>query len=233
MKDLIAILDDEKEIVDLISIHLKKASYTTIEFYKAKDLLSYMQGKYKKKPSLIILDLMLPDIDGFEVCKVLKNNFETKDIPIIMLTAKQDETDKCIGLEIGADDYVTKPFSVKELLARVKAILRRVKKSEEEEKKEIIEVPGYFTIDLKKYKIYTVEGDEIELTLTEFKLLQIMAEKIGWVFSREKILDLLYGNEKFIYDRTIDVHIKNLREKLGKYGTIIKNIRGVGYKIEI
>lgn len=232
MKQLIAILDDEKDIVDLIAMKLKKDFYDTLEFYKGEDLLRYLQGR-KKKPDLLILDIMLPDMDGFEICKILKANSETKGIPIVMLTAKQDETDKCIGLEIGADDYVTKPFSIKELLARVKAILRRIKNTEEESGKEIIEIPGHITIDLKRYKIYTIDNEEIELTLTEFKLLKILAENIGWVFSRDKILDQLYGQDKFIYDRTVDVHIKNLREKLGKYGSIIKNIRGVGYKIEI
>jgi two-component system phosphate regulon response regulator PhoB/two-component system alkaline phosphatase synthesis response regulator PhoP len=156
----------------------------------------------------------------------MKDRFSS--IPIIMLTAKDHETDKVLGLEIGADDYVTKPFSTRELVARVKAVLRRKDQKEEGEKIEIGEI---LVLDLQKFEV-KVSGKRIALTSTEFKILEILSERKGWVFSRRQILNSLWGENKFVIDRTIDVHIKHLREKLGKAGTFIKNVRGVGYKIE-
>jgi two-component system phosphate regulon response regulator PhoB/two-component system alkaline phosphatase synthesis response regulator PhoP len=173
---------------------------------------------------------MLPDMDGTEICKKLKNDPKLKNIPIIMLTAKQDETDIILGLEFGADDYVTKPFSPKQLMARVKAVLRRYK--ENDETKQIININNAIIIDLQKYKVYDKDENPIDLTNTEFKILQYLAQRRGWVFSRDKLLTMIWGEEKYVIDRTIDVHIKHLREKLGSSGDLIKNVRGVGYKIE-
>jgi two-component system phosphate regulon response regulator PhoB/two-component system alkaline phosphatase synthesis response regulator PhoP len=171
---------------------------------------------------------MLPDTDGLDICKELKKKDSSSSIPIIMLTAKGEETDKILGLELGADDYVTKPFSPKELVARVKAVLRR--QSREEETKRI-ELPDKVVIDLEKYEV-TSAGKKVDLTTTEFRILQLLASKKGFVYTRDHILDYLWGEEKAVIDRTIDVHIRHLREKLGKAARCIKNVRGVGYKLE-
>ncbi|GBD93262.1 alkaline phosphatase synthesis transcriptional regulatory protein PhoP [bacterium BMS3Abin05] len=225
MSQLIAAVDDEPDILELISLHLKRSGFDVREFLNAADFFKFIR---MKTPELIILDLMLPDADGVDICKYLKNNDEYSFIPIIMLTAKAEETDKVLGLELGADDYVTKPFSPRELVARVKAVLRRKKQNEISKR---IEIGNVLVIDLQKYEVL-VEDQKIELTATEFKILKVLALKKGWVFSREQILSELWGNDKIVLDRTIDVHIKNLREKIGKGGNFIKNIRGVGYKIE-
>lgn len=225
MKELIAILDDEPDILDLVSLHLKKAGFRIEGFLDAESFFQFMDSKI---PDLIILDLMLPDADGFEICKYLKKKDEFTSIPIVMLTAKGEEMDKVLGLELGADDYVTKPFSPKELVARVKAVLRRQPQEEETKK---IEIGDELRILPDKYEVY-VKDQKIELTSTEFKILQLLASKRGWVFTRDQILDYLWGKEKAVVDRTVDVHIKHLREKLGKAARFIKNIRGVGYKLE-
>jgi DNA-binding response OmpR family regulator len=225
LKELIAILDDEPDILDLVSLHLKKAGFRIEGFLDAESFFQFMDSKI---PDLIILDLMLPDADGFEICKYLKKKDEFTSIPIVMLTAKGEEMDKVLGLELGADDYVTKPFSPKELVARAKAVLRRQPQEEETKK---IEIGDELRILPDKYEVY-VKDQKIELTSTEFKILQLLASKRGWVFTRDQILDYLWGKEKAVVDRTVDVHIKHLREKLGKAARFIKNIRGVGYKLE-
>ncbi|MCS7180800.1 MAG: response regulator transcription factor [bacterium] len=219
----VAVIEDEKDILNLISMHLKKSNFNVREFQNGKEFLVYLN---KEKPDIIILDLMLPDIDGLEICKYLKKDAKFSNIPIIILTAKGEEVDKILGLELGADDYITKPFSVKELIARVKAILRRY-----EVKSNIIEIGGIVKVDLDKYEVY-VKGEKINLTTTEFNILKILLSKKGWVFSRDKILEELWQGEKAVIDRTVDVHIKKLREKLKEGGKFIVNVRGVGYKIE-
>jgi len=193
------------------------------KFAHANDFYKMLDSEY---PDLLVLDLMLPDIDGLEVCKYIRNE-KKADFPIIMLTAKDDEFDKVLGLELGADDYVTKPFSVRELLARIKAILRR---SNDTSDTSIINIENILKIDLQKYEVF-VNEEPIVLTATEFKLLRIFAEKQGHVYSRERLLSKLWGDDKLVINRTIDVHVKNLREKLGEAGKYIINIRGVGYKI--
>lgn len=227
MNEIIGIIDDEPDIIKLVSINLKKSGFKTLGFTSAKDFLKEIK---KTHLDLIILDLMLPDMDGIEVCKYLKSNNQYSSIPIIMLTAKDDELDKILGLELGADDYVTKPFSPKELVARVKAVLRRNHRKKNENTK-VLKI-GDIVIDLQKYEV-SIKNKKINLTTTEFKILTILAEKEGWIFSREHLLDLLWGKEKIVIDRTIDVHIRHLREKLGDLGKIIKNIRGVGYKLKL
>ncbi|MFH1249589.1 MAG: response regulator transcription factor [bacterium] len=176
----------------------------------------------------MILDLMLPDIDGIEVCKQLKSDKKTSNFPIIMLTAKGDEFDKVLGLELGADDYITKPFSTRELVARVRAVLRRYRMKTAES---TININNDLVIDLQRYSV-TVNGHPVNLTSTEFNILKVLATKRGWVFSREQLLQHLWGDDKIVISRTIDVHIKHLREKLGSAAHYIKNIRGVGYKLE-
>ncbi len=225
MPTLIAIVDDEPDIVELVSVSLKKAMF---QVEGCPDAESFYRLLDKQILDLIILDLMLPDADGFEICKRLKKNDKYSSIPVIMLTAKGEETDKILGLEFGADDYVTKPFSPKELVARVKAVLRRWQNHSESEP---FVAGGILTVNLETYQAF-VEGKDIELTTTELRILSLLLSKKGKVFSRYDILDYLWGNDKIVLDRTIDVHIRNLREKLGKAGQIIKNIRGVGYKLE-
>lgn len=222
---LIAIVEDEPDIVELVSLHLEKAGFKAEGFLDAEKFLKFLD---KTKPDLIILDLMLPDADGFEICKYLKAKEELSSIPVIMLTAKDEESDKILGLELGADDYVTKPFSPKELVARVKAVLRRQIHGE---KVKTITIGDNLVLNSEKYEVW-VDKKKIPLTSTEFKILKLLASKKGWVFTREQILDNLWGHEKIVLDRTIDVHIKNLREKLGRAAHFIKNIRGIGYKLE-
>lgn len=225
MSKLIAIVDDEPDILELVSLHLKKSGFETREFLNPMDFLDFIKDT---TPDLLIIDLMLPDTDGFDICRFLQKDEKYSSIPIIMLTAKSEETDKILGLELGADDYITKPFSPRELVARVRAVLRRKEEKKETEK---IEVGGILTIDLEKYNV-AVNGRKIALTSTEFRILKQLSLKQGRVFTREQILDYLWGREKAVVDRTIDVHIKNLRDKLGKAGRLIKNLRGIGYKIE-
>lgn len=225
MSKLVAIVDDEPDILNLVSLHLKKGGFRTKEFLDVDSFYRYLKSEL---PDLIILDLMLPDTDGYEVCKHLKKEDAFSKIPIIMLTARAEESERILGLELGADDYVTKPFSPRELVSRVKAVLRRHKPEEETKK---ITVGEIMTIDLEKYEV-EVEGKRIDLTSTEFKILHLFALKKGWVFSREKILQNLWGDDRMVLDRTVDVHIKHLREKLGSAAKFIRNMRGVGYKLE-
>jgi len=224
MPPVIAALDDEADILELLRVNLQKAGYRFEGFQEAEDLYRYLA---REKPSLILLDLMLPDTDGLEVCRQIRKSDELAQVPIIMLTARGDESDKVVGLELGADDYMTKPFSVKELVARIHAVLRRPGGGETARRIAV----GTLVIDLDKFEV-TAEGAKVDLTATEFKILQLLASRKGRVFSRDQILDFLWGNEKAVVDRTVDVHIRNLREKLGAAAALIKNIRGVGYKLE-
>ena len=224
MAPLIAALDDEPDILELLKVNLEKAGYRFRGFLEAEDLYGYLA---RDKPSLLLLDLMLPGTDGLEVCRHLRRTEDLAGVPIIMLTAKGDESDKIVGLELGADDYVTKPFSVKELVARIHAVLRRPGAGEAGPRIAV----GPLVIDQDKHDV-EVAGRKIDLTATEFKILQLLASQKGRVFSRDRILDHLWGTEKAVIDRTVDVHIRNLREKLGRAASLVKNIRGVGYKIE-
>ena len=225
MTKRIAVVDDELDILELVSHHLEKSGYSVAKFGDAVNFLAFLENEI---PDLIILDLMLPDADGFEVCQYLKRSPKFEGIPLIMLTAKAEETDKIIGLELGADDYVTKPFSVKELTARIRAVLRRRAPADGAEK---IDIGGILSIDVGRHDVFA-EGKKINLTSTEFRILKLLASKRGWVFSRDQILDFLWGDEKAVVDRTVDVHIKHLRQKLGKASRFLINIRGVGYKLE-
>jgi DNA-binding response OmpR family regulator len=225
MREEIAIIEDEKDILDLVALTLEKAGFYAKKFATGGEFMSYLN---ENVPDLVILDLMLPDIDGLDICKNIRQNPKTHFLPIIMLTVKGDEMDKVLGLELGADDYMTKPFSPRELVARVKAVLRR--KEAAAEVKEI-KIDNVLRIDPQKYEIY-VHDRKIELTATEFRLLVILAENRRRVFSRDELINRLWGGEKFVIDRTIDVHIKSLRDKLGAAGKLVKSVRGVGYKLE-
>ncbi len=224
---LITIVDDEEDIVDLVSHHLKREGFKVKEFHNGRDFLSFLESV---APDLAVLDIMLPGIDGLEICRILKNKNSTSSIPIIMLTAKASEADIVVGLELGADDYIVKPFSPRELVARVKTVLRRT--SAIENVGNVIKI-GALLVNTEKYEV-SVNNNRINLTTTEFKILEVLAEGEGRVFTRDQLLKKkrLWGDEKLVYDRTIDVHIKNLREKLGIAGSMIKTIRSIGYKLE-
>lgn len=226
MKKRVAVVDDEQDIAELAALHLRKANFAVREYH---DAASFMASLKTEVPHVIILDLMLPDADGYEICRALKNDPKTAHVPLIMLTAKTEEADKVLGLELGADDYVTKPFSPRELVARVKAVLRRQMTHQEVSK--VIRVGSNVVVDGNAYQIF-VNNKPIDATTTEFRIMYLLCQRKGWVYSREQILDHLWGTEKAVLDRTVDVHIKNLREKLGPAAELIKNVRGVGYKVE-
>ncbi len=227
MSKVIAIVDDEEDIVDLVSHHLKREGFRVKEFHNGREFLSYIESVV---PDLVLLDIMLPGIDGLDICRILKNKNKTSNLPVIMLTAKGTEADIVVGLEVGADDYIVKPFSPRELTARVKSLIRRANPKELEEN--IIKV-GPISINTERYEV-KVDSENIELTTTEFKILEVLAEGRGRVYTRDQLIKKkrLWGDDKLIYDRTIDVHIKNLREKLGDTGNMIKTIRSIGYKLE-
>ncbi|MCD6093383.1 MAG: response regulator [Candidatus Omnitrophica bacterium] len=222
-KKKILVVDDEEDIVELLEYNLKKEGYQVFKAMTGEEALELAKGE---APDLIILDLMLPGLDGLEVCKILKKDTRTDSIPIVMLTAKGEESDIIIGLELGADDYITKPFSPKVLLARVKTVLRR-----SEEKllpKKVLQIEN-LTIDIPNYKLM-LKGKPIKLTKTEFNLLKCLAANPGRVFTRDQLLNKVWGEETFIGDRAIDVHIRRLRKKLGRASKFIVTVRGVGYK---
>jgi len=224
----ILIVDDEKDIVDLVAYNLEKEGYETL---KALDGEKALQLVRAKNPGLVVLDLMLPGIQGLEVCKRIRKDPETAAIPIIMLTAKGDEIDKILGLEVGADDYITKPFSVKELLARVKAVLRRSGARRSVDQAEVFELRG-LRIDFKSYEV-TVDGRKISLSPTEFRLLKFLSRNPGRVYSREQILDRVWGDDAFVEPRTVDVHVRRLRAQIEKdenSPNYIVTVRGAGYK---
>ncbi len=225
MNDFIVVVDDETDIVDLVILHLERAGFNAKGY---PDAGSFLGSLSERVPDLVVLDLMLPDADGFDICKKLKRNENYASIPIIMLTARGEETEKVLGLELGADDYVTKPFSPRELVARVKVVLRRRESQPEVER---VNIGGILDLDLNTY-VVTVEGRPVDLTSTEFKILRLLASKKGWAFSRGQILEHLWGQDKIVLDRTVDVHIRNLRQKLGKASVFIKNLPGIGYKLE-
>jgi two-component system alkaline phosphatase synthesis response regulator PhoP len=223
----ILIIEDERDIVETLEYNLKKEGYKVA---KAYDGLAGLRMAEEKIPSLVILDLMLPGLDGLEVCRRIKKNPKTAAIPVIMLTAKGSETDKVVGLELGADDYMIKPFSLKELIARIKTILRRYEK--QTEKPTAIVKFQDLEIDTDKHEV-KASGKAVALTAKEFQLLYYLAENKERVFSRERLLDTVWGIEVAIETRTIDVHMRRLREKLGKAGHHLVTLRGVGYKFHV
>ncbi|MEN3013471.1 MAG: response regulator transcription factor [Endomicrobiia bacterium] len=223
-KKIVAVVDDEEDILELIKVNLTKEGFEVHCFDTPKKFFNFIQQRI---PDLVILDIMLPGIDGFEICKKIKSDAKLNNVPVIFLSAKSDEVDKVVGLELGADDYITKPFSVRELIARVKTVLRR---QQTKQKEKLIKIGNILVINPDTYEVF-VEGEKVELTTTEFKLLLVLAENKNKVFTRDQLLDYLWGTQKAVLDRTIDVHITHLREKLKKAASFIKNVRGVGYKI--
>lgn len=224
----ILVVDDEKDIVELIEYNLKKEGFSVIQAYDGEAAVSIAK---KQQPDLLILDLMLPRMNGIDVCKAIRANPGTVDLPIIMLTAKTDESDKVLGLEIGADDYITKPFSIKELIARVRTILRRFREKESSRLKETFEMEG-LSINYSSCTV-RINGSEVVLSPTELKLLFFLSRNRGRVYSRNQIIDHVWGDETFITDRAVDVHIRRLRSQIEKdmeNPHYILTVRGFGYK---
>jgi two-component system phosphate regulon response regulator PhoB len=226
-KENILIVDDEEDILDLVHYNLTKEGYQVHKVTTGEDALESSRGLI---PDLVLLDLMLPGVDGLEVCKILKNDPKTHNIPIIMLTAKGEESDIVTGLELGADDYIPKPFSPRVLLARVRAVLRRGVSLQDEDEKEILRIHDLI-IDPLKFRV-TYQDKPIELTITEFRLLQFLAKRPGWVFTRYQIVDALKGEDYPVTDRSVDVQIVGLRKKLGDGEKLIETVRGVGYRFK-
>ncbi len=222
-KEQILIVEDDKHISKLVKYNAEKAGYDCTVVEDGEEALDVLT---KQGADLIILDIMLPTMNGFEVCRAIKQNTKLKDIPILMLTAKGEEVDRIVGLELGADDYVVKPFSPRELMLRVKAILRRGKA--EESPKDIIR-RGVLVIDIPKHRVM-VNNKAVELTPIEFKLLITLIERTGRIQSRDQLLSDVWDMHSDVFTRTVDTHIKRLREKLGKMGDIIETVRGLGYR---
>ncbi len=226
MSKQILIIEDEKDIIELLEFNLSKNGFLVSSAQTGEEGLRLAR---KNSPDLILLDLMLPVINGLDICKLLKSDQKTGHIPIVMLTAKDEDIDVVTGLEVGADDYITKPFSPKVLIARLRTILRR-QSLQGEEKKQLIKV-GPIIIDPGKYTV-VLENKNLQLTATEFQLLYTLAKRPGWVYSRSQLVDKIRGEDHIISDRAVDVQIANLRKKLGEYGDCIETVRGAGYKFK-
>jgi len=220
----ILVVEDEEDILDLISYNLKQAGFSIIAVESGEEALEVAS---EENFSLVLLDLMLPGIDGLEVCRLIRAKPETKNIPVLMLTARTEEVDRIVGLELGADDYLTKPFSPRELVLRVRAILRRAEVVESVSD-EILRI-GSLTIDPIGHRVQLLD-EEIELTATEFRLLLILAQRRGRVQSREELLNVVWGYEHSGYRRTVDTHLRRLRAKMGEAADYLETVRGVGYR---
>lgn len=225
MSKKILVVDDEPDAVDLVDFNLKNAGFEVMSAVDGAEALKHARAF---SPDLILLDVMLPEIDGLEVCKLLRRDPATSGIPIIMLTAKAAEIDRILGLELGADDYVTKPFSPRELVLRVRSILRR--RGNDSEKSEIMEF-GDLVIDVPAHAVM-VGGKQVDLTATEFKLLSVLATRRGRVQSRDQLLKDVWEYDSLIDTRTVDTHMRRLREKLGVAARFLDTVRGVGYRFQ-
>ena len=223
MKPKILVVDDEPDAVELVSFNLKAAGFDVVT---AADGVEALKRAKEYQPDMLVLDVMLPEVDGLEVCKIIRRDPSVAHIPIIMLTAKAAEIDRVLGLELGADDYVTKPFSPRELVLRIRKILDRGKVPEE--KSDRIEI-GDLTIDVPRHLVSS-SGKRVELTATEFKLLTTLAQRKGRVQSREQLLQDVWEYDNLIDTRTVDTHMRRLREKLGKSAKYLDTVRGVGYR---
>ena len=225
MKPKILVVDDEPDALEVLGFKLKEAGFAPLF---AKDGTRALTMARDEQPALIVLDLMLPEIDGLEVCKILRRDQVTAMIPILMLTAKAAEMDRVVGLELGADDYVTKPFSPRELVLRIKKLLARVRASDEPTAQLRI---GDLLIDVPRHAV-TIGGSDVALTATEFKLLELLARRRGRVQTRERLLQDVWGYDNPIESRTVDTHMRRLREKIGQAADYLETIRGVGYRFK-
>ena len=224
-KQKILIVEDDRDIARLIQYNLDKAGYACEAAVTGEAALTHLA---KHPVDLIILDVMLPGVDGLEVCRKVKQSTDCKHIPVMMLTAKGEEVDRIVGLEIGAEDYVVKPFSPREMVLRVKALLRRASSADSAGETKLLQSGG-LVVDRDKHAV-TVNGKEVSLTAMEFKLLAILMERRGRVQDREKLLNDVWGIDADVYTRTIDTHVRRLRSKLGKAGDLIETVIGVGYR---
>ncbi len=219
----ILIIEDESDVADLLTLNLRKAGF---RISTAADGASGLQNARDDRPDFIVLDLMLPKMSGLEVCRILKSDTATSQIPILMLTAKAEEVDRIVGLEFGADDYVTKPFSPREVVLRIKAILRRAEGGAEDERLSA----GSIVIDPARHEV-SVHGKRVNLTSLEFKLLRTLMQRRGRVQARDRLLNDVWGYESVIDTRTVDTHVRRLRKKLGKAADAIESVRGFGYRL--
>ena len=223
----IVVIEDETDILEVIAYNLKREGYEVVTSTSGEDGLQKIE---KSKPNLVVLDLMLPEIDGIELCRKLKSDPLTQAIPVIMVTAKGEESDVVLGLGVGADDYVTKPFSPRELTARVKAVLRRSKARGEVDRRERVAFEGV-VIDPQRHEV-KVDDEPVTLTATEFRLLHFLACHPGRVFTRDHLLTRVIGEDAIVIDRNIDVHVRAIRKKLGNHRDLVETIRGVGYRFK-
>ncbi len=221
----ILVVEDDIDILQLLKYNLEAAGF---EVTTAKDGYTALTLARRDLPGLIILDLMIPDLDGLEVCKELKRSSETKGIPVIMLTARGEEIDRIVGLELGAEDYVVKPFSPRELTLRIRAVLRR---SRQENPPQRLWQKDDLVVDLEAHKA-TIKGEELSLTATELKLLAELIRSSGKVQTRDHLLDKVWGYQFEGYARTVDTHVRRLRQKLGPYSELVETVRGVGYRFK-
>ncbi len=228
-RENVYVIEDEPDILEVIEYNLSREGYRVGASRDGSDGLRKVREEH---PDLVLLDLMLPNLDGIEICKRLKNDPVTRPIPVVMLTAKGEESDIVLGLGVGADDYVTKPFSPKELVARVKAVLRRGPLKESTDKQERITLTaegGSVVVDAGRHEV-VIDGENIIFTATEFRLLHYLASHPGRVFTREQLINRVIGEDAVIIDRNIDVHVRSVRKKLARYREMIETIRGVGYR---
>jgi phosphate regulon transcriptional regulator PhoB len=224
-KEKIIIVEDETDIREVIEYNLKREGYETLVASNGEEALRIIA---RHSPDLVILDLMLPGLDGIDVCRKLKEDPLSRSVPVIMVTAKGEESDVVLGLGMGADDYVTKPFRPRELMGRVRAVLRRGPLKEQRGKKELIEVDGV-VIDVPKHRV-TVEETVVEFTATEFRILHFLASHPGRVFTRDQLLSRVIGESAEVVERNIDVHVRAVRKKLGNCRELVETVRGIGYR---
>ncbi len=218
------LIEDDQDLADLISYSLSRSGFEVKVFSRAIDFFREIE---RSSPDVILVDIMLPDLDGFRVVRFLKNRADLRHIPVLFLTARSSEEDKLKGFDLGADDYITKPFSIKELVARIRAVLRRVRGDLEGK---VLEVEG-IRLNAETMRV-EVDGREVRFTPAEFRILEILMRNYGKPVSRMRIIEELWGIDRDTTERAVDVHIKHIRDKLGRWSRLIKTVRGVGYKLE-
>ena len=220
----VLLVDDERDLLSLLDFNLRASGFETLLATTGEQALSHLR---RRIPDLVLLDVMLPDVSGTEVCRQIKSDPRTRHVPVVMLTAKGDEVDRVVGFELGADDYVTKPFSVRELVLRLKAVLRRAGSRSPERPPEAV---GPIRVDVEAHRAY-VDGAEVVLTPLEFKLLTTLMSRLGRVQSREQLLEDVWEMSAEVETRTVDTHVKRLREKLGSGRDLLETVRGIGYRL--